>query len=151
MSQVSTWGGSSFLEDVVGSGGAYQIGANVHGVSPARITRPNNVTAYAAMRVYGDAADARISFVVPALPGEGLGLTFSQLAMTLVQGTPSASGSASFVPLIFSAQPATIIGDGTTIASLSDADIAKIVPGSFGNSQAALWGFTGGQDRKSVV
>lgn len=106
--------------------------AQSRAVRPAaatRITRPNNATGYTAGDVYGDAADARNSVVVPAMPSGVAPQTaaFSTFSIVPVRGAPVGAAAVSFQLLIFTAQPATIIGDNAPLA-LSDADIALIPP-----------------------
>lgn len=98
---------------------------------PVTITRPNNTTAYVASGVYGDAADARVAFAVPALPADALMPGFNSAQFMAVQTRNPADPTLSLQLVLFTAQPATVMGDQAPFR-LSDADIANILPGSVG-------------------
>lgn len=105
------------------------VGAVPHAFVPGNavtLTRPNNVTAYAAGVVYGPAADARFSLVAPAVPVDCLTGGFTQLMLFLVQNVVSSQGTLSLVVIMQSGLPATVLGDQANLA-LSDADIGNII------------------------
>lgn len=89
-------------------------------------TRPNNVTAYAVGQVYGPAADARIQIPVPALPADAAAPTFSSIQLYMIQQVSPAQAAVAFQLVLFSAQPATVLGDQATFG-LSDADIGLVL------------------------
>jgi len=80
------------------------------GYVDAVLTRPNNVTAYAANQVYGAAANARFSFVVPqpANPSRLRSPNVNNLQFTGIQ-TANAGGLSGLLHL-FTAAP-NILGD----------------------------------------
>lgn len=124
----------SFVPQIVQPTSKHVAGAVV------TVTRPNNVTAYAAAQVYGPAADARISLVVPAVPADAMGGGFTGLLLCMVQNVVSTQGTFAGNLALFSSLPATTLGDQAAF-NLSDADIAKcyLLPGqgqafSFGSS-----------------
>jgi hypothetical protein len=134
MSQVSTWGGPSFIEEVASAGGGGGTAPTVSGstsiaTTVARITRSNNVTAYSTGQVWGAPADARWSFVVPALPANSRGPYFTGIQASAVWGTSVATGMA-LQMLLFLSQPATVVADGAANA-LSSADIALMPSASY--------------------
>lgn len=101
------------------------------------VTRPNNVTAYVAGQVFGAAADARISFAVPALPADAV-RPFSSLTMVAIDRVIPSAGAPTINLVLFSAQPATVLADQANLA-LSDADIATVLP-TLPGSQAMQFG-----------
>lgn len=110
-------------EYTVGSG-AWAINQTVLG-SPFTVTRPNNVLGYVSGDIYGDAADARLSVTVPAIPAGSRAPYFLNLLFCVVHSRPIADPDLSLQLLPFLAQPATVQGDRTQIA-LSDADILQL-------------------------
>lgn len=118
--------------NIAGGGGGLAAEYVVNGpvaATPVTVTRPNNTTAYAEGQVYGNATDARNAITVPAFLAGSRQTYFSQFVVFCVQTVPSSQGT--FTPnfLFFNAQPATVLGDGASIA-LSDADIQTILPGA---------------------
>lgn len=98
--------------------------------APITITRPNNITAYAAGQVYGPAVDARISFVAPALPVDAFVTGFNLIRIFGVQQRTPADPALTLTLQGFAGLPATVIGDQAAF-NLSDADIA-----TFGGTSA---------------
>lgn len=91
-----------------------------------QLTRPNNVTAYAAGQVYGTAADGRITIASPALPADAALTAFNNMSLLLVQGNVPTAAAIAVNLILFSAVPATVLADQAGLA-LSDADIALIL------------------------
>lgn len=124
-------GGGSNARPLVTKARAVPATINTEG-APIVVTRPNDTTAYTAGDVFGAAADARLSFAVPAPPATGVtGATYFLESISLLgdrSGANLLSGSPSFQPflLFFTAQPATVIADNAPLA-LSDPDLALLV------------------------
>lgn len=137
----SMWGGVPFIDESQSSGSsALSAVSNATAIlkgTRVRVTRPNNVTAYAAGQVIGDAADARVELVIPAAPNSNWRTPFvgPNFSIRVVRGAPYTQGTLSFNIWVFNAQPATVLGDQQAF-SLSDADVQnKWVP-SIVNAQA---------------
>lgn len=92
-----------------------------------RVTRPNNTNAYAAGQVYGEAADARHSFTLPAIPAATRTAFYTGAVVMGVQGCSPSAAAVNLGIVLFTAQPATVLGDQAAL-NLSDADIALIPP-----------------------
>jgi hypothetical protein len=91
----------------------------------AIFTRSNDVVAYGLGQVYGDPADARLSFATPALPAGSWAPGFNNMFFTLIQ-TRDPTGAA--MTLNAYARPGgftTVLADHAPLA-LSDPDIAAL-------------------------
>lgn len=111
----------------------------VEGV-PITQTRPNNVAAYAAGHVYGDAGDARWAFAAPALPADAFFPGYNTVGLFLVQSRLSSDPATTFNVLLCDGAFTTVIGDAGSL-TLADAEIPRLLPTTtFGVTLAALGG-----------
>lgn len=134
-------------------------------LAPVTITRPANVTAYAAGQVFGNGpgGDGRVSWVVPAFPTaivNGLTLNaqvfgpaattgYAGVFLSIVNNRPAADPTLGLNVIAFLGTPATVMHDQDALA-LSDADIALTYRGT-GVSIGIPVTFTTGAGNNSLL
>lgn len=98
----------------------------LHRGTPVIVTRPNNVVAYAANQIWGDAVDARIPLVVPAAPADAA-IAFNGVSFQIVNTRNKTDAAFTVMPIPFMGTPVTVLGDQAAVA-IADADIPLIFP-----------------------
>jgi len=101
------------------------------------LTRPNNAIAYGAGQVWGAAADARVSVVVPARPSDATTSFCTLGAWQGWWGRNAADALSGLAVYAFTAAP-TVLGDQAALA-FTDADLAVLLVNNAGNASIATF------------